>query len=66
MLVPAALASWLWFVRAMYNKEFWGLLDYNWSSIRSQNTLENSLYKMIDALKRVGNKFFCRGNLVQA
>ena len=51
MLVPAALASWLWFVRAMYNKEFWGLLDYNWSSIRSQNTLENSLYKMIDALK---------------
>ncbi|OSS53484.1 hypothetical protein B5807_00141 [Epicoccum nigrum] len=32
-------------------EEFWGLLDYNWSNIRSQITLENSLYKMIGALK---------------
>jgi endoglucanase len=31
--------------------EAWGLLDYNWSAIRSPVTLENSLYKMVDALK---------------
>ncbi|KAF1939433.1 glycoside hydrolase [Clathrospora elynae] len=30
--------------------EAWGLLNYDWSSIRSPITLENSLYKMIDAL----------------
>lgn len=32
-------------------EEFWGLLNYDWSAIRSPITLENSLYKMIDALK---------------
>jgi endoglucanase len=32
-------------------EEFWGLLNYDWSTIRSPVTLENSLYKMIDALK---------------
>ncbi|KAH8725048.1 glycoside hydrolase superfamily [Phaeosphaeriaceae sp. PMI808] len=32
-------------------EEFWGLLNYNWTAIRSPVTLENSLYKMIDALK---------------
>lgn len=30
--------------------EAWGLLNYNWSAIRSPITLENSLYKMIQAL----------------
>ena len=33
------------------SEEFWGLLNYNWTAIRSPITLENSLYKMIDALK---------------
>ena len=32
-------------------EEYWGLLNYNWSAVRSPITLENSLYKMIDALK---------------
>ncbi|KAF3044371.1 hypothetical protein E8E12_009787 [Didymella heteroderae] len=32
-------------------EEFWGLLNYEWSAIRSPITLENSLYKMIGALK---------------
>ena len=32
-------------------EEYWGLLDYNWTAIRSPITLENSLYKMIDALE---------------
>jgi endoglucanase len=32
-------------------EEFWGLLNYDWTAIRSPVTLENSLYKMIDALK---------------
>jgi endoglucanase len=31
--------------------EAWGLLNYDWSAIRSPATLENSLYKMINALK---------------
>lgn len=31
--------------------EAWGLLNHDWSAIRSPITLENSLYKMIDALK---------------
>jgi endoglucanase len=30
--------------------EAWGLLNYNWTAIRSPVTLENSLYKMIAAL----------------
>ncbi|KAF1845257.1 glycoside hydrolase family 5 protein [Cucurbitaria berberidis CBS 394.84] len=32
-------------------EEAWGLLNYNWNGIRSPITLDNSLYKMIDALK---------------
>ncbi|KAF2130608.1 glycoside hydrolase family 5 protein [Dothidotthia symphoricarpi CBS 119687] len=31
--------------------ESWGLLNYDWTAIRSPVTLENSLYKMIDVLK---------------
>ncbi|CAN9187098.1 unnamed protein product [Alternaria alternata] len=31
--------------------EAWGLLNYDWTAIRSPITLENSLYKMIEALK---------------
>lgn len=31
-------------------EEFWGILNYNWSDIRSPITLENSLYKMLGAL----------------
>jgi endoglucanase len=31
--------------------EAWGLLNYDWSAIRSPVTLDNSLYKMIGALK---------------
>ncbi|KAH7093169.1 glycoside hydrolase superfamily [Paraphoma chrysanthemicola] len=33
-------------------EEFWGLLNYDWSAIRSPITLENSLYRMIRALRR--------------
>ncbi|OAK96422.1 glycoside hydrolase [Phaeosphaeriaceae sp. SRC1lsM3a] len=32
-------------------EEFWGILNYEWTAIRSPVTLQNSLYKMIDALK---------------
>jgi endoglucanase len=31
--------------------EAWGLLNYDWTAIRSPVTLDNSLYKMIGALK---------------
>ena len=31
--------------------EPWGLLNYDWSKVRSPVTVENSLTKMIDALK---------------
>ena len=33
-------------------EEFWGLVNYDWSAVRSPVTLENSLFKMIDALKK--------------
>ncbi|CAO2655748.1 Nn.00g045510.m01.CDS01 [Neocucurbitaria sp. VM-36] len=33
-------------------EEAWGLLNYNWDAIRSPITLENSLYKMRDALNK--------------
>ena len=33
-------------------EEFWGILNYDWTAIRSPVTLENSLYKMIGALKK--------------
>ncbi|KAF2270001.1 glycoside hydrolase [Lojkania enalia] len=32
-------------------EEFWGLLNYDWSTVRSPVTIENSLSKMITALK---------------
>ncbi|KAF2874278.1 glycoside hydrolase superfamily [Massariosphaeria phaeospora] len=32
-------------------EEFWGLLNYNWSDVRDPVTVENSLDKMIAALK---------------
>jgi endoglucanase len=32
-------------------EETWGLLNYNWTAVRSPVTLENSLYKMIDELR---------------
>jgi hypothetical protein len=32
-------------------EEFWGLLNYDWSDVRSPVTEENSLFKMIAALK---------------
>ncbi|KAF2732122.1 glycoside hydrolase [Polyplosphaeria fusca] len=31
-------------------EEFWGLVDYNWSAVRSPVTVENSLEKLIAAL----------------
>jgi hypothetical protein len=33
-------------------EEFWGLLNYNWTDVRSPATEENSLYPMIAALKK--------------
>jgi endoglucanase len=32
-------------------EEFWGLLNYNWTAIRSPISVENSLTKMVDALR---------------
>lgn len=33
-------------------EEFWGLLDYNWSAVRSPITVQNSLDKMMDAVRK--------------